>query len=718
MLQKVIEKVENTSLLDQILELMCGNIADLVNNTNGNHVIQKFLNKLGSDKSNFIYNEIAEKCKEIGIHKHGCCVLQRCYDNSTMAQKIMLTQRIIEHTDDFVRDQYGNYVIQFVLKLDGFDSYKTEIGDRIKENLVELSKQKFSSNVIEVCLETELQVIVEKLIEILSQPGTMIQMFCDGFGNYVIQKILKIYEGNAMVMPIVMCIKMNLDALKLNEISAKALQKLPKAYEFLDSNFHGSVGNFNKEFAKPGNTGTPKGGHGSQHHMAGPRGDPGATSGGPPMRDGKKSFGRSYQDFREPHQGGGGGQHFNPNQGHDGHQNFRESNRGGPDSGSNSFHQYNPYQSQGSGHGHNNNGPPQNQGGYNNSNNGGSGRNFGPNPNQQYNGGHGDRGHGGHLHQDRGQHGGHRGDGGHGDRGHGGPRGDGGGFVRGGGEYNHFQGGGHRGGFNQNNHSGPQPGGPSNFQQGPPHGNSRPIQRGRGDHNNKFQSRGGGRGRDEHGFQQRGGPRGGPNGGPRNSEDFHTGSRGGRGGPQNREQQQKDPRNQGRHGPPGPQDQIAMYNDPRQSPQGPHGHNSPAMGPPPSLGPPPKNMGPRQKNSRGGHRDKNNSQNNSNDNMMMYNNQNSMNVSNSSNLNNSGGPSNGNSNGNPNMMGQNQSYPVNMNMNLNFNVNYNYPNNYPNLESLSLQDKKNTQAANRNNQMSNPNMGNQQMGNPNMKWNN
>jgi hypothetical protein len=222
-LQKVIEKVQNTSLLDQILELMCGNIADLVNNTNGNHVIQKFLNKLGSDKSNFIYNEIAEKCKEIGIHKHGCCVLQRCYDNSTMVQKTMLTQRIIEHTDDFVRDQYGNYVIQFLLKLDGFDSYKTEIGDRIKENLVELSKQKFSSNVIEVCLETELEVVVAKLIEILSQPGTMIQMFCDGFGNYVIQKILKIYEGNAMVMPIVMCIKMNLDALKLNEISAKAL---------------------------------------------------------------------------------------------------------------------------------------------------------------------------------------------------------------------------------------------------------------------------------------------------------------------------------------------------------------------------------------------------------------------------------------------------------------------------------------------------------------
>ena len=86
------------------------------NNTNGNHVIQKFLNKLSSEKSDFIYNEIAEKCREIGVHKHGCCVLQRCYDNSTDIQKAKLTEKIIEHTNDFVRDQYGNYVIQFILK--------------------------------------------------------------------------------------------------------------------------------------------------------------------------------------------------------------------------------------------------------------------------------------------------------------------------------------------------------------------------------------------------------------------------------------------------------------------------------------------------------------------------------------------------------------------------------------------------------------------------
>ena len=45
-------------------------------------------------------------------------------------------------------DQYGNYVIQFVITLDNHN-VNLKISEQFISNIVELSKQKFSSNVIE-----------------------------------------------------------------------------------------------------------------------------------------------------------------------------------------------------------------------------------------------------------------------------------------------------------------------------------------------------------------------------------------------------------------------------------------------------------------------------------------------------------------------------------------------------------------------------------------
>ena len=231
-LQKIIEKVKQDEVIESILTPLKGEVRDLVNNTNGNHVIQKCLANMGCVKTDFIYKEIANHCKEIGTHKHGCCVLQRCYDHSSDDQKELLTERIIQFTNVLVRDQYGNYVIQFVLNLDGFSAEKNKIGFCIKDDLLELSKQKFSSNVIEKCIEIDLDCIISSLVSLLSNEKTLIELFSDNFGNYVIQRILKKYEGADKVIPVVNCIRDHLANIKIHDISSKVLSRLPKSYEF------------------------------------------------------------------------------------------------------------------------------------------------------------------------------------------------------------------------------------------------------------------------------------------------------------------------------------------------------------------------------------------------------------------------------------------------------------------------------------------------------
>jgi len=92
-------------------------------------------------------------CKEIGMHKHGCCVLQRCLEKGNTFQKMALADVIILHLADLIEDPYGNYLVQNVLKMES-PSKNEKIFSAIAGDFIRLSQLKFSSNVIEKCLES------------------------------------------------------------------------------------------------------------------------------------------------------------------------------------------------------------------------------------------------------------------------------------------------------------------------------------------------------------------------------------------------------------------------------------------------------------------------------------------------------------------------------------------------------------------------------------
>ena len=64
-----------------------------------------------------------------------------------------MTQAIARNTKTFVKDAFANYVIQYILDLK-IPDVSTIVGSELLGNLLVLSKEKFSSNVIEKCLES------------------------------------------------------------------------------------------------------------------------------------------------------------------------------------------------------------------------------------------------------------------------------------------------------------------------------------------------------------------------------------------------------------------------------------------------------------------------------------------------------------------------------------------------------------------------------------
>ena len=78
--------------------------------------------------------------------------MQRCLEKGLLVQKIALAQVIIANLSGMIEDPYGNYLVQNVLKIQNHIA-NSNIFAFIAGDFIRLSKLKFSSNVIEKCLE-------------------------------------------------------------------------------------------------------------------------------------------------------------------------------------------------------------------------------------------------------------------------------------------------------------------------------------------------------------------------------------------------------------------------------------------------------------------------------------------------------------------------------------------------------------------------------------
>ncbi|EFJ45258.1 pumilio family protein [Volvox carteri f. nagariensis] len=193
--QKLIETLSSREQRAIAIEALRPGVVSLIKDLNGNHVVQRCLQRLGPEDSQFIYDAAVAQCVEVATHRHGCCVLQRCIDFATPAQKQALVQEIANHALVLSQDAFGNYVVQYVLELGHLETC-TQVVSALRGSFSSLSLQKFSSNVVERCLklggmDAEREAIVRELIA----PTSLSRLLQDGFGNYVIQSALSVTSG-------------------------------------------------------------------------------------------------------------------------------------------------------------------------------------------------------------------------------------------------------------------------------------------------------------------------------------------------------------------------------------------------------------------------------------------------------------------------------------------------------------------------------------------
>ncbi|KAF4556781.1 Pumilio-family RNA-binding repeat-containing protein 3 [Elsinoe fawcettii] len=185
-LQKMIEFVNSPDQIAVVTEALQNEVVQLIQDLNGNHVIQKCLNHLKQQDVQFIINAVCHHVVIVGTHRHGCCVLQRCVDHASGQQKAQIVGSITNHIFALVQDPFGNYVVQYILDL-GEPNFTEPLCRRMVGSVSALARQKFSSNVIEKGIRTSSDELRRELVRELIDSAELQRMLRDSFANYVVQ---------------------------------------------------------------------------------------------------------------------------------------------------------------------------------------------------------------------------------------------------------------------------------------------------------------------------------------------------------------------------------------------------------------------------------------------------------------------------------------------------------------------------------------------------
>ncbi len=111
--------------------------------------------------------------------------------NKDLSIRRDIINKLTEDCIEIIQNPFGNYIIQYTLDLWGAEtcSYILQV---IEQNLVTLSMQKYSSNVVEKCFD---MISAVKRVRWINEVFHLNKIMClikNKYGNYVLQKALQL----------------------------------------------------------------------------------------------------------------------------------------------------------------------------------------------------------------------------------------------------------------------------------------------------------------------------------------------------------------------------------------------------------------------------------------------------------------------------------------------------------------------------------------------
>ena len=193
-IQTIIEHVGSKNEKIIIISAIKNNIKELSIDQFGSHVIEKLLTCFEEEYIPFIYDYICDNFLNLAYNNNGIYIIKKILTfthKKTLHDK--LKKMVKENALNFVKHPYANFVIQVIIEC--WADYK-EILNIFDKKYFNLSLEKYGSNVVERCLEKD-ETLLNNYIDEIINSNHIYEVMRSNFGNYVIQKAIKLSKGES-----------------------------------------------------------------------------------------------------------------------------------------------------------------------------------------------------------------------------------------------------------------------------------------------------------------------------------------------------------------------------------------------------------------------------------------------------------------------------------------------------------------------------------------
>ena len=193
-IQGIIEHIGSKLEKDIIVDSIKNNIPELSINPYSCHVIEKILSCFEEKYITFIYDYISENLLFLSYNSSGICLVKKIVSFTHKIKFHEQIKKIVEENSmELIIHPYGNYVIQELIESWDINEVKQSLL-LYKNKLTSLSMEKYSSNVMEKYIEKSDDILNEYINEIIIN-GKIFEIMKNNYGNFVIQKALKLSSG-------------------------------------------------------------------------------------------------------------------------------------------------------------------------------------------------------------------------------------------------------------------------------------------------------------------------------------------------------------------------------------------------------------------------------------------------------------------------------------------------------------------------------------------
>ena len=191
-IQTIIEHVGSKNEKNIIINALKDSIKELSFDAFGTHVLEKLLACFEEEYVTFIYNYIVDNFLELANNSNGICIVKKLLSfthKKNLHDKLKIIVK--ENALQLISHPFGNFVIQVVVEC--WNDYK-DILYLFDKKYYSLSLEKYASNVVERCIEKD-ENILNNYIEEIININKICEVMKSNYGNYVIQKAIKLAKG-------------------------------------------------------------------------------------------------------------------------------------------------------------------------------------------------------------------------------------------------------------------------------------------------------------------------------------------------------------------------------------------------------------------------------------------------------------------------------------------------------------------------------------------